>query len=161
MNREFGKIQNYAKIIVHMEIANKKFVKILFAITAISFLWFGTFDSMHHMSEMKPDMAGGSGCLFNGQTEVCTMNFFEHMALWQGMFTSLPQNTALLDLLILALVLVAVIAFWHNPLMEFSERVASRWRLYIKQNPQIRLFNSLIEEFFQGILNPKIFASTI
>ena len=47
LNREFGKIQNYAKIIVHMEIANKKFVKILFAITAISFLWFGTFDSMH------------------------------------------------------------------------------------------------------------------
>jgi len=144
-----------------MEIANKKFVKILFAITTISFLWFGTFGLMHYMSEMKCNIVGGNGCLFNDQTQVCTMNFSEHMALWQGMFMSLPQNTALLDMLTLALVLVAVIAFWHNPLTELSERVVSRWRLYIKQNPQIRLFNSLVEKFSQGILNPKIFASTI
>lgn len=142
-----------------MEIANKKIVKILFALTAISFLWFGTFGLLHHMSEMKPDMAGGSGCLFNGQTEVCTMNFSEHMALWQGMFTSLPQEVGVLSLLALALLLVAVIAIWQKPLTEFSELVASRWRLYIKQNPHIRLFNSIIEQFSQGILNPKIFAS--
>ncbi|MFA6295492.1 MAG: hypothetical protein WC666_03655 [Candidatus Paceibacterota bacterium] len=142
-----------------MEIANKKFVKILFAITAISFLWLGTFGLMHHMSEMKPDMTGGSGCLFNGQTEVCTMNFSEHIALWEGMMTTLPQEIGALSLLALALLLVVVVAFWRNPLFEFSEHIASRWRLYIKQNPQIRLFNSIIEQFSQGILNPKIFAS--
>ena len=141
---------------MNLALANKKFLKILFALTAISFLWFATFGLFNHISEMKPDMAGGSGCLFNGQTEVCAMNFLEHIALWQGMFTILPQNTGLLDLLILAFVLIAVVAFW-NPLTEFSELVASRWRLYIKQNPQIRLFNPLIEEFSQGILNPKIY----
>ncbi len=144
-----------------MEIANKKFVKILFAITAISFLWLGTFGLLHHMSEMRPDNAVGSGCLFNGQTEVCTMNFSEHIALWEGMIRTLPQEIGALSLLALALLFVAVIVFWQNNLFEFSERIASRWRLYIKQNPQIRLFNSIIEQFSQGILNPKIFASTI
>lgn len=140
-------------------LANKKIIKILFALTAISFLWLGTFGLLHHMGEMRPGNATSSGCLFNGQAEVCTMDFSEHIALWQGMMTSLPQNMGLVDLLILALVLVAVVAFWRSPLFEFSERVSSRWRLYIKQNPQIRLFNSFIEQFSQGILNPKIFAS--
>ena len=140
-------------------LANKRIVKILFAITAISFLWLGTFGLLHHMSEMKPDNASGSGCLFNGQAEVCTMNFSEHIALWEGMMTTLPQEVGALSLLALALLLVVIVTFWHGSLFEFSERVAFRWRLYIKQNPQVRLFNSLIEEFSQGILNPKIFAS--
>ncbi|MBI5401245.1 hypothetical protein HZB05_00215 [Candidatus Wolfebacteria bacterium] len=141
--------------------SNKTLVKIIFLLTAISFLWLGTFGLLHHMSEMKPDSAIDTGCLFNGQTEVCTMNFLEHIAIWQGMTTTLPQEVGLLILLVLAVLFVAVVAFWQNPLFEFFERIASRWRLYIKQNSQIYLFNSLTEEFSQGILNPKIYASAI
>lgn len=138
---------------------NKKFIKILFALTAISFLWLGTFGLPYHLGEMRFGNAAGSGCLFNDQMEVCIMDFSEHIALWKVMIIILPQAVGASSLLILALLLVAVIVFWQNNLFEFFEHVASRWRLYIKQNHQVRLFNSLIEEFSQGILHPKIFAS--
>lgn len=121
--------------------ANKKFVKILFVLTAISFLWFGTFGLIHHMSEMKPvGVADSSGCLFDGQTEVCNMNFSEHIAIWQSMFTSLPQNTELLGMLILAVVLFLIIVFLQNHFEEFSRRISSRFKLYTKQHPRISLY---------------------
>lgn len=146
-----------------MEIADKKLTRFFFGLTLLAFIFVALFGLSHGMAGMEKRGDGTmGGCLFNGQAEVCTMNFSEHIAIWEGMFTSLPQNTGLVDLLILVLAIVlavAVIAVWQKNLFEFSERVSSRWRLYIKQNPQIRLFNSLIEEFSQGILNPKIFAS--
>jgi len=145
---------------MNFTLANKKFGKIALILTAISFLWLSTFGLFNHMSEMKPDTTMG-GCLFDGQTEVCAMNFSEHIALWQRMLTSLPQNTGLIDLLILSITFIATIAFWRNPLFEFFERVVSRLRLYIKQHSQIYLFYYLLEAFSKGILNPKIYESAI
>lgn len=140
-------------------LADKRIVKILFAATVISFLWLGTFGLVRHMSEMRPNSASGSGCLFNERAETCTMNFSEHIALWVGMVTTLPQDVVALSLLVLALSLVVVTASWQDNLFEFSKQVASRWGSRIKQNPQVHLFNFLIEEFSRGILNSKIFAS--
>jgi len=138
---------------------HKKFWKITLILTIIFFWWFSIFGLTNHMSNMKPDRADGNGCLFNIQMEVCTMNLSEHITFWQGAFTSLPQNVKILELLILAIMLSVVINFRPNQLIEFLERMTARFRLYIKQNPQIRLFNLLIEEFARGILNPKIFVS--
>ncbi len=141
--------------------ANKKFVKILFIIAAVSFSWFGIFGLLHHMNDMQAHNTAMSGCLFNDQSEVCTMNVSEHIALWQGMLTNLPQNRGLLDLLLLAVVLITVSVLFKIPLWKFPERAAPRFRLYIKQHPHLRLFNSLIEKFSQGILNPQIYAPAI
>ncbi len=99
-----------------------------------------------------------SGCVFNGKVEMCAMTFSEHLARWQAMFTTIaPQKALILALLVLlAVVFVAVGVFKRNIFL-LSNYYATRWRLYIKQNPYLPLFNPLKEAFSQGILNPKIF----
>lgn len=119
-------------------LTNKKFFKILFVLATISFLWFGTFGLVHHMNEMKPvGMTSSGGCLFDGTKEVCNMNFSEHIAIWESMFTSLPQSFELLSVLILAVVLFLIITLWQDIFHELSRRVSSRFKLYTKQHPQI------------------------
>ncbi|PIR40253.1 MAG: hypothetical protein COV33_00670 [Candidatus Zambryskibacteria bacterium CG10_big_fil_rev_8_21_14_0_10_34_34] len=139
--------------------SNKKFIKITFALIAFSFLWFGTFGLMYHMSEMKQDTQM-SGCLFD-QTEVCGMSISEHISSWKSAFTTLPQNISLLSLLVLALLSILIVAFWRDSLFEFYDHIASRLKLYIKQHPQTNFFNFLREAFSQGILNPKIYGSIL
>ncbi len=140
--------------------ANKSSVKIMFALTAVAFLWISVIGLFYHMNEMKADGTAG-GCLLNEQLEVCNMNFSEHIILWQKMFTILPRETKLLSLFVLAILLAALIVLRQKFLREFSRRVASFWKLYIQQHPQINLFNFIEEEFSQGILNPKIYEKII
>lgn len=131
---------------------NKKFGKTLIILTAVSFLWLGTFGLFNHMSEMKHDGAM-SGCLFNGYVEICIMNVSEHITLWQGMMTTLPQKAGLADLLVLVAVFAAIIVSYKNRLFDIFEFTGYRRRLYIKQHNEISFFNSLSETFSQGILN--------
>ncbi|KKW23781.1 MAG: hypothetical protein UY74_C0061G0005 [Candidatus Kaiserbacteria bacterium GW2011_GWC2_52_8b] len=133
--------------------SDKTAVKIVFLLTATMLLWFGTFGLLQHMSAMN---MGGEigGCLFNSQQEVCILSLSDHAAFWQQMIATIP----FIDLLILAFLFV-VVAFWLNPLREFREGAASRWRFYVRQHPRIRLFNSLMEAFRAGILNRKVFIS--
>ena len=151
----------YVILGLYMEIATKKFRRILLALTTVGFLWVSVFGLVHSMNDMKMNSDGiMSGCLFSGQATVCTMNFAEHIDHWQAMFTTLPQKAGLLELMILALVLTVVaVIFGPRLLFEHSGLLYSRQRLYIKQNPHILLFNSLREAFSQGILNPKIYDS--
>lgn len=150
---------NYVIMAVNMGFAlsnNKKFAKIALILTAISFLWLGTFGLFNHMDEMKHGGAA-SGCIFNGHAEVCIMNVSEHIAIWQGMITALPQKAGFTNLFALAVLFAAIIVSYKNYLFSFSELIRSRWRLYIKQHNEIGFFNSLQEIFSQGILNPKIY----
>ena len=141
-------------------LANKKFVNTVLILITITFLWFGTFGLLFHVNEMKVD-SQMSNCLFNGQEEVCNMNVSEHLSVWQSMITSLPQTTGLLGLLLLSVVLVAVFISLRDILSKLSEKIRFLYTLYIKQHPQISLYNFLREIFSQGILNPKLFVSTI
>lgn len=134
---------------------NKKVWKITFILTAIFLLWISTFGLLYHTNEMKIEGVK-SDCLFSGQVEGCAMNFSEHITLWQKTIASLPQNTArLINSFILVILLVVAIVFWQNSFSLFSRRIASRFKLYIKQHPQINLFNYLGEVFSSGILNTK------
>ena len=138
---------------------SKKLGKIALMITTVSFLWFGTFGLINHMSEMAQD-GGMGGCILNGQISQCMMSIPEHIALWQGLVTSLPQS-GFLSILALLLVSVSLIAFWQNHLYKFYERIAFRYKLYIKQYSQINIFNYLQESFSGGILNSKIYEPAI
>ncbi len=98
-------------------------------------------------------------CPFAGSmTKICSMGAVEHISRWQSLFTTTaPQKAITFALLILlAVVFVAVAILKRNLFLLFSF-YATRWRLYIKQNPHLSLFNPLREAFSQGILNPKIF----
>lgn len=141
-----------------MEIAIKKLARFLlvFGLTAfIAVSFFGI--SLTMGMEMRDDGSMG-GCLFDGRAEICAMNFAEHISQWQSMFTFTTPQKALTFalLLLLTVVFVAVAILKRNLLLLFSY-YTTRWRLYIKHNPELSLFNPLREAFARGILNPKIY----
>lgn len=134
---------------------NNKFGQVLIIMSAVLFLWISSFGLLYHMNEMKLESTQNS-CLFSGSEEACAMTFSEHVTLWQGMITSLPQNTfGVMGALLMMVALALVFTFYRNYLFEFTRRISSRYRLYIKQHPQINLFNYLGEVFSRGILNTK------
>lgn len=141
-----------------MEIATKKSARFLLGFALIAFLLVAFFGASQSMGmEMKDDGTMG-GCLFTGMEEICTMKFEEHLAQWQSMFTTTaPQKAlAIALLLLLVVVFVAVAILKRNLLLLFSY-YTTRWRLYIRHNPELSFFNPLKEAFSQGILNPKIY----
>lgn len=141
---------------MNLVFTNNKFGKILLIISAILFLWIGTFGLLYHMNEMGVEKNKNS-CLFsNSASEACAMTFSEHITIWQGMTLSLPQNMAgVMGALLLLVTLALISIFWRNSLYLFSRHLFSRFKLYIKQHPQINLFNYLKEVFSRGILNTK------
>jgi len=124
-----------------------------------AFLSVGVF-GMSHSSEMKiKDDGTMNGCLFDGRAEICLMTFAEHLSRWQGMFTVIPKKAGLLVLLLVLIsaggVLVFSIFKQHQLLL--LKYFLDRWRLYLKQNQHIPLFDHLREAFSRGILNPEIY----
>ena len=86
------------------------------------------------------------------------MTFSEHIAHWQAMFTTTaPQKALTFALLLLLVVVFITVAILKRNLLLLSSYYATRWRLYIRQNPNLSLFSPLKEAFSSGILHPKIF----
>lgn len=118
-------------------------------------LWIGTFGLLYHMDEMKIEGAK-SNCLFGGEADGCAMNFSEHITIWHEMFTLIPQNIlGFTSTIILFIALALTSVFWKNYFYIFSQEIALKFKLYIKEHPQINLFNYLREIFSKGILNTK------
>ena len=142
-----------------MEIATQKFARFLLSFALVAFLSIALFGISQTVMGMEKRSDGTmSGCMFNGQAQICTMTFSEHVAHWQAMFTTTtPQKALVFALLVLlAVVFVAVAILKRNLFLLFSY-YATRWRLYIKHNPELSLLNPLKEAFSSGILHPKIF----
>lgn len=141
-----------------MEIATKKFSRFLIALGLTAFIAVSFFGISLTMGMEKTADGSMGGCLFTGMEEICEMNFTQHLTQWQSMFTTTAPQKALAFalLLLLAVVFVTVGIFKRNLLLLFSY-YATRWRLYIRDNPNLSLFNHLREAFSQGILNPKIY----
>ncbi|MDR3519436.1 MAG: hypothetical protein P4L63_00900 [Candidatus Pacebacteria bacterium] len=120
---------------------NKKFGEIALILTVILFLWVSIFGLIYNMNGMNMGVMK-TNCLFSTQNEPCPMSIGEHINLWQGMFTALPQNNnfGLLGLLILAATLFAILTLWKYSLFELSEHVFSRWKIYTKQHIQQFLY---------------------
>lgn len=82
--------------------------KLIFSLALIAFLGvsvFGMFAmvGMEHHQEMGGAM---SNCPFMiGETALCNMTPFDHIASWQAMFIALPAELSTIVLLLLALVL--------------------------------------------------------
>lgn len=142
-----------------MEIATKKFARFLLGFALLAFIAVAFFGMSQTMMGMEKRSDGTmSGCMFSGQAEICTMTFSEHIAHWQAMFTTtVPQKALAFALLILLAVTFVAVAIFKRNLLLLYNYYATRWRLYIKQNPNLSLFNPLSEAFSNGLLNPKIF----
>lgn len=140
-----------------------KKLPVLFTSLSLTALVFVVVFGMSHAMAVGMEMKGDgtmSGCLFDGRAEICPMTISKHLSRWQGMFTAIPQKTDLLIQFILLAFASVLLAFtFRQRLLLLFSYFSDRWRLYLKQNPHLPLFNQLIEAFSRGILNPKIYES--
>jgi hypothetical protein len=142
--------------------ATKNILNFLLILGISAFLVVGIFGmSLASDMKMKSDGTMG-GCLFDGQAEICPMTIAEHLSRWQSMFAAIPTKA---DFLITLFALISAVgslllfSLRRRWLLLVFSRLSDRWRFYLKQNPNISLFNPLREAFSQGILNPKIYES--
>lgn len=134
---------------------NNTLAKLLLVLAGLTFTWIALFGLMHHMGGMTQDGVM-SGCMFTGEVEVCTMNFSEHITLWQGVIRDLPKQ------LPLYLLLASLFTYFFFIKKRFREGPslcgAILLRHYLADHPGIQFFHSLQEIFSRGILHPKIYA---
>lgn len=141
-----------------MGIANKKLSCFLLNFMLVAFLAVIFFGLPRTIGMEKNSDGMMSGCLFSGKVEICAMSFTEHITVWQSMFTTTATQNALTTVLLLLLTVVFVaVGIFKRSLLLLSSYHATRWRLYIRHNPELSLFNPLKEAFARGILNPKIY----
>lgn len=141
-----------------MVLGKYKFARLLFALGLVTVLLVGISGVSHFGMQMKTDMDGNmpmSDCFMPGMTTLCTMNPIEHLAWWQGMFTSIPtQDFTLVFLLLLAGAVLALILTKqiHSPPRQLEKSFQFRER-----RDYIPLASPFQELFSNGILNPKLF----
>ncbi len=142
-----------------MKITTKKFTRFFLGFTLVAFLSVAFFGLSQTMMGMKKQSDGTMNrCMFDGKAKICTMTLSEHLAHWQAMFAATtPQKALAFALLILLAVAFVGATIFKRNLLLLLNYYATRWRLYIKQNPHLSLFNPLQEAFSLGIINPKIY----
>lgn len=100
-----------------------------------------------------------SSCLFTaGQVTICQMNIVEHIAQWQQAFVGIPikANFFALALLIIIASILFVKLFCK---LEKLTKLTTQLFVYHKAN-FVKVFNSLLIAFSDGILNTKIYKLT-
>ncbi len=113
-----------------------------------------------HVSMHDADM-NSTEIIISGanQQECCNTSFSKNIDTWKNIVLTIPDKTRdALSLLLLGLVLVlgySWVSLWNRrPPIELD---TGRLRLYIRENPNLILFNHLKLAFARGILNPKIY----
>ena len=125
--------------------------KILVAIAITAFQMVGVFGIFYGMDmNSKGQMAN---CPFMGVTAICNMTPFEHIAAWQSMFTSIPQQSTGLTLLF-ALLSFALARLFIVHLARDADETTQRVS-YFDREPTV--FDPLRLAFARGIIHPKIF----
>ena len=135
----------------------KKFLKfsillITLGIVAFGFLCTGVFHSGMRMSAM--DMGSVSA---QQDQQCCNLGPVHQFDTWKNVVLVAPDKTR--DTLIL-LALGLILAFgysWSSALNRKPQFEPDIGRLYIRENPDLILFNHLRLVFARGILNPKIY----
>lgn len=95
-----------------------------------------------------------SGCpLVQNTASLCPMSASEHIAHWQGLFTTtINQN-----ILAILFLLVAFTAILLAVLFNQSTGLSQQYFQYIKRRLS-NLFNYILDSLARGILQPKLFA---
>ncbi len=129
--------------------------KILFWIGILAVLLIPSLGLIHsNMMGMDSKMSMSDCPFMVGTSSLCTMTPFEHISIWQNMFTTLPnQDTVLQFFLIFSTFIFCFIFFRQvfSPPQNYFYLSRNRYRRYIFPT------NYLQEAFSRGILNPKTF----
>lgn len=137
----------------------RKISKFITLFVLLSLFFIVGFGLSHSLGMEMRDNGTMGGCMFDGQAAICPMTFAEHLSKWQDMFTVIPQKSIILIQLLVLISTFAIVAFAlrQHLLLSLFSYFSERWKFYIKNNPNLALFDRLREAFSQGILNPKIY----
>lgn len=116
---------------------------------------------MFHEPSMKMGMTTSNSTLMaiTGEQSCCGTNMSQHIQSWKDTFLAVPQGVRdALMLLVLGLALALGYAWFSSKdrHLLFDPDIGGL-QLYVRQNPDIELFNYLKLAFARGILNPKIY----
>ncbi len=129
--------------------------KLLVSIALLTFILVGLFGMNLSMGMDKNGKM--TNCpLMSGPSSLCQMGVTEHISKWLQMFQAVPFSSVF-TLFVLGLFFIA----WSISSKTYfalapPERYSSN--LYQKEHPDSRLFNSLLLAFYNGIIQPTIYA---
>lgn len=115
---------------------------------------------LSNSSSMKMKSDGAmSGCMFDGQAAVCLMTFSEHLSKWQSMFNTFLQKSSfsIRFAILVSVCIFSVTALRRYLLLLLLGYFSGLRKLYLKENPNLPLFDYRREALFRGILNTKIY----
>ena len=108
-----------------------------------------------HFSMTTESYGKMSDCPFMGVTALCQMSPLEHLATWQTMFTTIPQQEKNI-FAILASFIFLFSLIWLGSFIPKKDLLKYKFQL-IAQTDNISFQTSLEEAFSNGIVHPKIF----
>ncbi len=107
-----------------------------------------------HASMMTDKDGNMSKCpLTNGISSICPMNVFEHIGMWQSLFTTIVP---VIILFFFALTFLSVSSLFKN--LNNVNSMWNRFLLYQRQSFTFQPFDYLRLVFRKAILNPKVFS---
>ena len=129
-------------------------VLLTLAFLTFGFVCTGMFGKQMDMSQMDMGMMSSE----HGQ-QCCTIGVAHHINSWKDIVLTLPNKTRdALMLLALSLALIfgySWVSLWNR--RPSPDLDIGRLRLYIREHPDLILFDHLKLAFARGILNPKIY----
>ena len=124
-------------------------------VTGFSCVIFVNFVSAAHPGVDMSDMRdGGSSALVLG---CCKSEAADHMEAWKGVFQGTLLNLQNLIFILLTVLAVLYIPDFLKPTRLRRSSLLSISRLYIREHPDIAIFDHLHLALRKGILNPKTF----
>ena len=131
--------------------------KTLLVLGFVAFLLLGFFGPFHANMAMGEDgNMTMSNCPFmSGQAVVCNMDPLEHIAAWQNMFTSIPQQGGLF-LILMLLASLALVLLWTHLRRPSIDHTHTSTKFLVRRD-YMPPASPLQELFSNGILNPKLF----
>jgi len=133
-----------------------KFPAVFLTITALvfGFMCVGMF---HETSTVMEGMAMTSEVSIKSEQTCCGGTMSEHVQSWTSTFLTTSQNLRNdLALLALGLLLVLVFARSRSSFASTDQLLISS-KLYLRQRPNLFIFNPLRLAFARGILHPKLY----
>ena len=136
---------------------NVKRINAILAVVAVLTVPMAVVLSISYSMAMESDGVM-ENCLFGGTASVCPMSLFEHLSSWQNMFVAnLPKVAALYLFLFLVLIGLHLASSDLQLMPSKLSKSIQNQKLYLKQKPNILLFDDLRLAFTQGLLEPKIY----
>lgn len=127
-----------------------RYLRLVFILTTLAFIFVGILGLTHFMGMHVAN--GGMITNCRASYALPCSNIYQHISIWQRTFTAIPSE-------MISSLLLLVIVFASLLVQEFysHHKNAHPLKFYLKENPNLPLFDYLKQIFSAGILNPKVF----